>query len=1199
MKSRKAGWALAGVALWFALGWTTWAQEEPKDAGQAPAAEESVSQPPPAEQPPTPPNASPPTNDSSAPSQPLDPDAAGGENRTENSGLSPNSDKPVSAADLGKRNEHIVYVPYSKLGDVFENEKGNVLLSFEEYQRLWKTVRELGATTEKPPLPAILTRIEYVGTVQDQSGDLTARLLVDSLVDDWVKLPVSFPAAAISSVSGATLAAQKPGDYLLILKGKKLHEVVLKMSVPLTDTPEGKALTLHGPVAASTQLTLTLPGQNLSVDVTPKLATTKVEPTGDRTTVTAILGAVETVALSWKDRKQEAPAETLAVAQSENLVTVGDGIIRTQSHLQYRLLRGETAEIHFSLPADEKLLDVQGAGVRDWKQTVGEDRNTYVVRLYSAAKETLQLQIDSERPLPEGPFAVGVLQAPDVQRHTGTLAIATTSELSVSVVERDDLIRVSPSEVSDTLRRAEGFYFKFYSPNPSLTLQAAPVSPRVNVQATNLYRLEGNRLRGQTSLRYDVQRAGIFTVALRLPLGVTVDGVSASSFDRYELRQQQDSQQLEIRLGKQVLGPLTVDLQWNLPVAEDVTELSLPLPEPLEVETERGLSALLVHESFEVTLDESKSQGIRTASPDDLSRENFAVPATSTMRLASAFQYQARPVSAVYSLRRRETRLVAETFTHAEVKENALLTTTTIVYDVQYAATSSFRLLVPEAVADKVEITGPAIKQRNRGEAADGLVPWTVVLHTDTLGKHAITVTYTQPISLNNAGAATAQTPLLIVQPAGVERESGQIAVTKDRNLALEDEVENAEPIDPRLLTIPSEVGFSAQSEVQLAYRYYRHPLDIKLTVTRHEVQRVVETVVTRALVETVVPEQGAVTYRARYRIKSSQRQRLHIAMPKGARFLGVSVAGRSVLPEKAPDDPALAGRDAYLLNVSRASSSDEPFTLVMLYEQDEIAPHLKTLTFLPQQMPKLLLEMPLFVGDVTYQRLFWQVWLPKRYTPTQRPPGFTDENHSLRSLLLGVGYSPDYVPELATWESDWQDDSSRSVFEFATVGRKYTYSSLSAEPALSLSYGHVPSMVLVASAVAFALMIVLLPLKLGGKLSLLMFLGFAAVLGSLYEPESVHRWAAACELGFAFGAGVWLIQGFARVRNSVRSATVHGPANAAAAGEAEQVTQSEFDLSDEAVERSMPPDQRPLGESPPTAGEGDQPKQGGDEHEN
>jgi hypothetical protein len=49
----------------------------------------------------------------------------------------------------------------------------------------------------------------------------------------------------------------------------------------------------------------------------------------------------------------------------------------------------------------------------------------------------------------------------------------------------------------------------------------------------------------------------------------------------------------------------------------------------------------------------------------------------------------------------------------------------------------------------------------------------------------------------------------------------------------------------------------------------------------RHEVQEVVETVVAQALIEAVVTQDKTVTFRCRYRLKTSERQRLELELPK------------------------------------------------------------------------------------------------------------------------------------------------------------------------------------------------------------------------------------------------------------------------------------------------------------------------------
>ncbi len=131
------------------------------------------------------------------------------------------------------------------------------------------------------------------------------------------------------------------------------------------------------------------------------------------------------------------------------------------------------------------------------------------------------------------------------------------------------------------------------------------------------------------------------------------------------------------------------------------------------------------------------------------------------------------------------------------------------------------------------------------------------------------------------------------IRALDVDRETGEIAVHKDRALSVEAKPDGLEEIDPRELSQP--VG---GPQPYLTYRYYRHPAGLTLSVTKHELQEVVKTVVRRAYIEAVVTEDGPMTVRARYDLKSSERQRLAVTL-RNPRILGVTVAGQAVAPEK------------------------------------------------------------------------------------------------------------------------------------------------------------------------------------------------------------------------------------------------------------------------------------------------------------
>lgn len=1038
------------------------------------------------------------------------------------SAIKPIEEAPVKPAAKTSKSEHVIYIPYSKLAEVFEKDARNVLMPFAEYQALWEAVRKMGVGTAKPPIPAVISSMDYVGVVEGELARFQAKLVVDVLTDDWLKLPLPLRGAAISKVEGGTLAATAPGSYLLLLKDRGRHVVSFEVTTPIVRSAEGRKLALNGPVAGSTNFDLTVPEANVDFEIAPKLSAPTIKSESGKTRLQATLGAIDTVAVTWRAKTELATAAPLAVASTVVRVDVGEGVVHTQTRIDYQVLRGELTQLSFVVPAGERLLDVQIPGLRDWKAADEANRKRVNVRLHAPLKTKATLQIDSERPLAAGKFSVGEIRPLGVDRQTGLLALLGSEELNLAAVDRKAVTRVAPTDAPAELQRPNGLYYKFYTGDFSLTAEATAVVPRVSVVQNLLARLEEGRIRIESRLLYDVQRAGVFAVRIRLPAGMDLEEVSSAALERHEQITDSVGPVLNVQLKQRTVGAFEIRIVMSSQRTDSAAALTLPIPEPLETNAERGFLALLAHESFEVNTDAAKTKGVRPTTPVELAAAGFQVPNEARMTLAASFRYLARPVDVAFSVQRRKTRTVADIFTKIFVRENAVLTRAVLAYTVQYAGTDTFELLVPQAIADKVEINGPNIKEKRKGKPADGFVPWTVLLHTRTLGRHALVVSFEEPLKLSETGTSSAEVVPKLIRAANVERENGQIAVAKERSLSLEDKFEGLEPTDPRQLSTPGEATAGDArdaAEIQLSYRYYRPAASLKLSVTKHEIQRVVETVVTRTLVDTVISEEGPLTYRVLYTVKSSQRQRLRMKFPAGVRILGVQVAGRTAQPEK---DPKSAG-DEYLINVSRSSGADEAFPLAVVFEQPRPKEKLELATFTPFGMPKMNLAIPGFGGDVSEQRMFWRVWLPKRFTSVGVPEGFTDEGDPFLPLYAGVGVASPLNPEIERWLQEWGQANAQSVFEFTTVGRHYNFGSLVGRSQLTVTYGYSPAMMAAASLAAMIVMLITIRLRIEQKLTLLLLAATAVVLASLYRPDAVFRWLASAEIGLGVGLLFWL----------------------------------------------------------------------------
>ncbi len=232
--------------------------------------------------------------------------------------------------------------------------------------------------------------------------------------------------------------------------------------------------------------------------------------------------------------------------------------------------------------------------------------------------------------------------------------------------------------------------------------------------------------------------------------------------------------------------------------------------------------------------------------------------------------------------------------TVANVKEDIVQVATQFQYEIQYAGTDTFQLAVPSNISDRLHVDGEGIKERRRADTArgDGTIEWTIVLHAEVIGVYSFVASYDSPISVPEQGTELELQPL---QALDVDRESGEFAIQKDRALSIAATTTGLEEIDPRELS--TTIG---ATQPYLTYRYFEHPAQLTLSVTKHELQDVVRTVVRHAYIEAVVTEDGPITMRARYELKSSERQRLALTL-RNPRILGLAVAGQSVAPEKGP----------------------------------------------------------------------------------------------------------------------------------------------------------------------------------------------------------------------------------------------------------------------------------------------------------
>lgn len=1056
-------------------------------------------------------------------------------------------------ADASKPNapaEQVIYIPFKNLRATFEKQGSSVFLPYQEYLSLWE--KAWGKALQDaaiPPVPGIISSAKYVATVEQDVARIQATLTVQVLKPGWGEIPVKFGGAAIGRITSAPgkvlLRGVGPGEYGLLFSEVGEHTVTLEMTTRVLTAPEGRSLELQVPTVGVTSFDIVVPDADQTIEVEPKLLLEPVEAAAKTTRIRANLGSTDKIVARWHPRVGSKPdMELLASATSATLVQVEDGQIHTDVYFSLEVLRGQLERLRVAVPKGHRVLDVVSAArVREWKVAEEANRQVVTVELVSRQGGKIPLEIHTERAVDAEPFDVAGMDRDtatgihllDVLRESGQIALRAGADLTLSVTTQQGVSRIDEAEVDQRLRRPGASFYKFYTPQVKLTAAVKPVEPRLLLDHVAIATFTQDQLKLESLLNYTIERTGVFEFTLGLPEDFTVEAVRCDALKQFDVSA--DRKTLRIALKERKLGSVGVVVIASRPrdASTETADAPVPVLEPQGVEIENGKLRVRAPDALDVITDSEKIVGLQ---PDPQPADNTP----SGLRLISAWTFNRRPITLPARTVAKPTRLTASVGSTLDVKQGQIQVTTLLNFLVEYAGLDTFRFAVPEAVADSVQIVAgdgasAPIKQKSRAtEAVDGWVIWTVVLQRDVVGLVPLRVTYDKPLTEDPEGKAqTVVVPLIRVhdpfeaaendarrRSITVARIAGEATVKKDRVLSVAATATggDVEPIDVRELTQLSQDGL-------VGFRYFKQPVGLSLTVSKYGIQQVIETVVSKQLVEVVLDRSGGATFRTRLIAKSSERQRLRLDLPKGAELLGVMVEGKPVSLEKNTDAKESQYWDAYYVNVTRAKSSEEPFSLAVLYRLSlKPAPFTSNGGAAELRMPILggLKAGDEEVSATAVQQLRVGIWVPDEYALVGQPKHFVND-HLPRVRPMWQRFSRADLPELPKWIGD----NGGGLFDFPVEGHAYSYSNLGGRDRIQVMWWHLPFYTWVVSGALVVIALVLRNTSWENKLTLVFLGGFLAAVVALRDADLVAHAVGVASYGLVAMAALWLIQALFR----------------------------------------------------------------------
>lgn len=241
---------------------------------------------------------------------------------------------------------------------------GNVTLPIDDYNRLTELATH-------PPRKPVAAPFAYVL----KSAQMNLRVGSDS-VTGAVNLEGEILAAGdrrVPLVNGMILTeAEQRGKELALEHEANTHSAVLtgpgdfaialNAALPLTIETGRASFVLPAPEAGFARLTLTVPGEQTQINLSPGIVTSRSAQNG-QTVIEATLVPGQNATLWWASRLSTAPAaprEVRLLSNVHTLISATESDLVIAALVQVTVVQGEPAEFRLSVPAGYELTGAAG-----------------------------------------------------------------------------------------------------------------------------------------------------------------------------------------------------------------------------------------------------------------------------------------------------------------------------------------------------------------------------------------------------------------------------------------------------------------------------------------------------------------------------------------------------------------------------------------------------------------------------------------------------------------------------------------------------------------------------------------------------------------------------------------------------------------------------------------------------------------------
>ncbi|MBN1794839.1 MAG: hypothetical protein JW844_07750 [Candidatus Omnitrophica bacterium] len=298
---------------------------------------------------------------------------------------------------------------------------------------------------------------DYKAELDENVVTVTGRALFEVFRKGWTQLPLAKSSVGLIDVSvnkGTAFVVTQGGRYYLMVEKPGRYTLDIEFLIKATRERENGPgdFTFDVIPAPISQFEFTMPESGVEIFIEPAIKVEVKEKDGE-TAAWAIMPNTATITTRWtkalpKEKITPVTLEPKVYLDTATCASIGEGILKCQTRLNYSILQSEVSTFRISVPEDVTLLHVSGRDLRDWK-VCGDDGARYLdVYLNYGIKGSYVLDVTYERNIGEGSAVaeMPVLKALGVERENGYFGIAARTNVELAA---DKLERVTPIDVKE------------------------------------------------------------------------------------------------------------------------------------------------------------------------------------------------------------------------------------------------------------------------------------------------------------------------------------------------------------------------------------------------------------------------------------------------------------------------------------------------------------------------------------------------------------------------------------------------------------------------------------------------------------------------------------------------------------------------------------------------------------------------------